>query len=330
MAGGGFLSLEELKMKIPIVILTILLLSSPGWADNKTIVPADIQMALDNLKDDNFKMNCVEAAKYLYERREDIMDILSSSLPTLDWQGQNVVLKILTETKSFKPDKEFIKLMLEQINDGGRAEITNSHDMWDYDYILYLEDYTDEFKDLFKSYIKSDNIKQLWVVTRLFSKSNLLNEMKNRYTPEVMNFVVTNLRNDDIPNNAAYASRICFMLGKGSVPYLEKETQLGDSQSKQIAKIVLRLIAEETHDSWQLWNDNDWEYVDDLRPFGITMDSTYLNRIERYGNTYLERISQENKEWWDPISLSDSYLIKASPEDPKFLVGKEYEQRSSD
>ena len=89
-------------LAITSALLTILY-AHPTYAESDKI-PYDIQYALDNLKDDDLKMNCAEAIKYLYERREHICDLLVDSLPTLDDQARAAVLRILIETSSYEPD----------------------------------------------------------------------------------------------------------------------------------------------------------------------------------------------------------------------------------
>lgn len=151
-------------------------------AEQNIAIPEDVRKALDNLKNDDLKMNCVEATKYLYERREKIVDILVNSLPDLDWQGQDVVLKMLTETESYSPDESVIKLMLERIKDERSPNIRDSHDIYHYDYIPYIGKYAPKFKDVLKFYIKTGNVRQLWAVTHILAKAKILDEMKESYS----------------------------------------------------------------------------------------------------------------------------------------------------
>lgn len=120
-----------------------------------------------------------------------------------------------------------------------------------------------------------------------------------------MNFVISNLRDDNIGMNTSYSARICFLIGKNSIPYLRQEMESGDSQSKGISKILLELILGQRH------IDDGW-FVDGLSyPFGVSLNSTYLDRIEKEGAN----------------SLIDFYLMKTAPDKPKFLTVGEYKHR---
>lgn len=295
---------KQLIISIVIFILFFLRYGS-AIAETGKIIPSDIQKALDNLNDDDLQFNCVEAAKYLYGRREGIIDILVSSLPILDWQGQDVILKILTDTKAYNPDESAVRLMLERLNDEQGPGICYPHKIYHYDYILYIEKYVERFKILLRSYIKAGNIRQLWIITHILAKKGPLDEMKYCYTSEVMNFVISNLRKDNIVKNASYAARICFLNRKISTPYLKQEIEIGDSQSKEISQILIELFSGQRH-------TDRLGYVDGLSyTLGVSLNSTYLDRIEHEGAT----------------SLIYFYLMKTVPDKPKFLTRGEYTRR---
>lgn len=270
-------------------------------------IPKDIQKSFNNLQDDNLERNCIEATRYLYERREGIVDILRDVLPELDWQSQDVVLKILTETEAYRPDEGFVKIMLERIKDNRSPMIREMHDIWHYDYILYLEDYVKELKDLLKTYIKSGNARQLWAITYLFSKKKILNEMEQCYTLEVMDFVIVSLRDDNIEDNQLYASRICLLIGEKSIPFLKKELKTGDNQSKPIAKAIINTMLRKNDDDYYIYDD--W-----IGGVQLPFSSSYLDRIEREGAN----------------SIADFYLIKSVSNKPRFLTGESYKQRTWD
>ncbi|MBF0478283.1 MAG: hypothetical protein HQL26_02260 [Candidatus Omnitrophica bacterium] len=276
-------------------------------AEPNISIPEDIFKALDNLKDDNLQLNCTEAALYLYDRREKIVDILINVLPKLDWQGQDVILKILTETETYSPNEYIIKLMLERIKDERSPNIRNAHDIYHYDYIPYIRKYAKQFKDELRTYIKIGNIRQLWVVTHILVKENIFDEISDAYSPKLMNFVIKNLRDDNIDMNASYSARICFLIGKNSLPYLKQEVKDGDAQSKEIAKTLVRYISENRR-----FNPDDlWEFVDELSVSGVTLGSTYLDRIEREGASKLP-------DFWFGSNVSKQ---------PKFLISGKYTNR---
>ncbi|MFA5363358.1 MAG: hypothetical protein WC335_09025 [Candidatus Omnitrophota bacterium] len=294
------------KIAVGLLVFSCIQISAVR-AEQSIAISEDVRKALDNLKDDNLTMNCAEATKYLYRQKEKIVDILVNALPSLDWQGQDVVLKILTEIKTYTPNESVIRLMLERIKDERSPNIRDSHDIYHYDYIPYIGKYAGNFKPLLKSYIKVDNIRQLWAVTHILAKNKILDEMKASYSPEVMDFVIKNLRDDNIEMNASYSARILFLIGKDSIPFLKKEIEQGDAQSKGIAEVLLGLFSGTRHlDSGDLW-----EFVDELTPYGVTLGSTYLERIEQEGSSSLI-------DFWTLSHVSDS---------PKFLTGGSYSQR---
>jgi len=274
---------------------------SCAFADS---IPGDMQKAFDNLQDDDLKGNCIEAAQYLYNRREESVDILRNMLPKLDWQGQDIVLKILTETESYEPDEGVVKIMLERLKDPDHVPaIRECHSIWHYDYILYLEGYVARFKDLFQSYIIPNDTQQLWTVTYLLDKKGVLDEMKRYYTPEIMDFLIRSLRDDRLRDNELYASRICILLGMESLPFLEKELKAGDAQSKPIAQAVIDTILGKNDDDYYIYNN--W-----VTGVQLTHESSYLDSIERNGAR----------------SISDFYLIKFNQNRTRFLNEK-YESR---
>lgn len=289
-------------MKKLILTLIICFNSSLGWCSD---APQDIQLAFDNIKDDNLKRNCAEATKYLYERREEIVDILTEALPNLDWQGQDVVLRILTETESYKPDDKVISLMLDRLKDERSPGIREMHSEWHYDYILYVEDKADRFKDLLTSYIRVGNIRQLWGVTHILHKAGLLAQSKDKYTPEIVEFVISNMRDDDIHMNAVYAARICWYLGSHSISYLESEVRDGDFQSKFISGRLLGVIFGE--------QDYSYDYFRPVNPDKVEwvhLVSRYMEELERDGAP----------------SISEFPLVKRARDEPGFLTGESYEE----
>lgn len=201
----------------------------------------ELRLALDNLADDDRDWNCHEAMYFLYLQRDEIKDFLMMNAPALAWQGQEAVLRILCEVSSFVPDEKFARLMLERLHDQRELGLRPHHSTH-YDFIMYLQLHAERFAELLASQISSDSLFVQWVATHILSEANLLDQYRDRYTQEVIARVVSNLSNDDVSYNGAFAVRICLVLGEQCLPVLQKALADGDSQSKRLASLLVEVI----------------------------------------------------------------------------------------
>ena len=229
-----------MKSYIGLAVLLVIV----AWCSNVlgASPKAELRLALDNLADDDKDWNCHEAMYFLYLQCDEIKDFLMMNAPALDWQGQEAVLRILCEANSFIPDERFARLVLERLHDQRELGLRPHHSTH-YDFIMYLQLHTERFAELLASQVSSDSLFVQWVATHILSEANLLDQYRDRYTQEVIARVVTNLSNDDVSYNSAFAVRICLVLGKQCLPALQRALADGDSQSKRLASLLVEVIA---------------------------------------------------------------------------------------
>lgn len=202
---------------------------------------AELKLALENLADDGIEWNCHEAMYFLYLQRDEIQNFLVVNAPTLDWQGQEAVLRILCEVPNFIPDEKFVRLIFERLHDQRELFLT-AHHSTHYDFIEYLQIHSKKFADLLASQIYSDNVFVQWAVTHILAEADLFEQYRDRYTQKVIAQIITNFRSDNISYNATYTARICLLVGEPCLPALRKEMIEGDAQSKKLASLIREVI----------------------------------------------------------------------------------------
>ena len=217
--------------------------------DNTDFVPIhsaagerELDLALQNLADDEVKWNCHQAMYYLYERRAQIKDTLVSRLDGLDWQGQEAVMRILCETASFEPDARFVNLVFSRLHSGSELDL-GPHHSTHYDFIIYLTSHARPFSREIGMQVRSKDLVVQWAATYILAKAQLLGGCESYDSQAMMSDILANLKDDRVCFNAAYTVRICLLLGSRCLPALRDIMKGGDNQSYQLARLLIDAIA---------------------------------------------------------------------------------------
>jgi hypothetical protein len=212
-----------------------------------------VRRAFANLHDDQTKHNCGDAIAWLYPRREEIKDALVDELYRTDAQGADAIMFILYNTRSFKPDDRFIRLIMRKLSPGEKQRMPNG---W-FDLPLgpvgpgnkpteitrpweYVDAHFDLFEPLLTNQISTTKDPWiLWATAWLFKTHRVWETKVDLFTPEVLEVAAANLVNDDIGWNASAAVRLFLILGARSEPTLLRATRSSDSQARYFAKATL-------------------------------------------------------------------------------------------
>lgn len=238
--------------------------------DNRVTSNRGLSVLLTDLQDDDRHWNCARAMQCLYENRDSLARELRSSIPSLDWQGQLAIASILCECDSFEPDDDFLRLIVDQIRGGTTLNI-DAYYKTRYDLVLYLQEYGEEHPEkvttLLEPEIGKGDLQFLWMVTYVLDAIGTLGETMDCFTPQLLESVTSNLRDDDVPYNATFAIRLCLMLGDKILPYLVAEAERGDLQSRRLSRPLTRAIEE-----------GDKKALEGTIRFSCPLESGLLNR----------------------------------------------------
>jgi len=197
---------------------------------------------LRDLQDDNTPWNCSQAMAYLYDQRDSLADKIRMAIPTSDWQGQLALIRILCETKSFQPDDDFLGLVVDKLCEG-RTLFLAAHYSTKHELAAYLIhcgiNRPEKLTALLKPKIPHADLESLWLIAHILDRLGTLQEVADSFTPEVLVYVISNLRDDSAPYNATFAVRTCLLLREKVVPNLIAESEQGDGQSRKLSSLLL-------------------------------------------------------------------------------------------
>lgn len=222
------------------VIASVMMIAiAPGaWAQS----PEQVRRAFVNLRSDQIRDNCGDATAWLFLHREALKDQLLRELNQTDRQGRDAILHVLFNTESFVPDEQFRKLVISRLAEEDKV-VDNlafrrgnpAHwEAW-----TYMDGRFDLFAPLLIAEIaRTESMFVLWGATWLLAKHDLLQKQADLFSSTVMTRAAAHLRNDETYYNASQATRFFLLLGKASLPTLQKAANSDDPQTKSFAKAL--------------------------------------------------------------------------------------------
>lgn len=244
----------------PLLIST--LLASLGLLSSLAAqTPTEVRSAFKNLRSDHIKYNCGRATDWLFAHREALKDQMVQELYVTDRQGRDALLHVLFNTESFVADDRFRRLVIARLaeedtavglNDiktetSKRFSTVRAHwEAWD-----YIDQHFQEFGPLMTNLIPpTKSMFVLWGTTWLLAKHRVLQKNLDLYSDEVMGLIAANTKNDNIMYNASQAVRVFLLLGKQSIPTLQRSARSSDKQMANFSRALLDAIQYGKHDAF--------------------------------------------------------------------------------
>jgi hypothetical protein len=202
-----------------------------------------IHLAAKSLRDNKIWDDCKHATEWFFERREQLKDDLVEELHTADWQERNTILSILNETKTFVPDQQFNRFLLDSITVHDRYADYLGGWQANFDW-KFIDDHFSDFDDLLREQIrKTDSSPEamfkLWAIAWLAKKRGVFNEYSKLISPSVQAIASQNLKNDKVSHNASHAVRLFFLLGDSALPTLKRAAVSSDKQQASLARAIM-------------------------------------------------------------------------------------------
>jgi hypothetical protein len=224
--------------------------------------PVEVRRAFVNLRSDQIKHNCGRAMDWLFAHRDALKDQMLQELYLTDFQGRDALLHVLFNTESFIADDRFRRLVVARLSEedkfvskldvqidydsGGRGGVAAHWEAW-----IYIDQRFEDFEPLLENAISnSGSMFVLWGTTWILAKHLVLKEHLGLYSDEVMDRIVSNLKNDNIAFNASQAVRTLLLLGPYSVPVLQRSARSPDNQMANFSRALLAAIINGSHEAF--------------------------------------------------------------------------------
>jgi hypothetical protein len=212
--------------------------------------PEEVRRAFADVRNDDVKHNCSNAAEWLLKYREELKDDLLAELYRTDRQGRDAILHVLFNTDSFQPDERFIRFVFARMSEGDRyvksgmifkdplERLPWSGSHWE------AWRYIDEHFPLFDPYVKEEIARSedpffLWAAAWLAKHRGIFAEYGPLFTTEVLRRAAASLKKDDVEFNASRAVRLFLILGDQSLPALREVVGSADPQAKMLARATI-------------------------------------------------------------------------------------------
>ena len=222
--------------------------------------PDEVRRMLAAIHDDQVPYNCLHATTWLFQHRESLKDELLDHLyqPTTDAQSRDAIMHVLFNTTSFVPNGRFcgavIRRLSEQDTKVANAAIFElGRDVGDLQRVNlagvqweawpFIDKHFSTFQPLLRQEIgKTGTVFVLWATAWLFKKRGLLQNDAALFTPVTLERAAENLRDDNKASNASQAVRLFLLLGKQSLPTLQKTASSGDRQARFLSQATIDAI----------------------------------------------------------------------------------------
>jgi len=239
--------IKHLSTQLISCLFLIFVDSNSLCADSFDVI---LRKNMADLRSDKIKWNCSEAMDFLgqHVNRRDVQAAISSRLTTKDVQEKEAVLLLLMQAENFKPDENFIRMLLQRMKHWGRPKRMDDGPAGDAA-ANYLIGHAHKFGDLLASEITpqlkiDDN--SLWfqyAIARALAKGGVIKRYALKYDAAFMTKLVKHLNDDEVPNNAQLAIMTFLFLGEIGVPTLQAATKSPDEQARVLSVMLLKYLS---------------------------------------------------------------------------------------